>query len=242
MHPFQTPHPDIPLHLGGSSLGRTKSFSSHWCPTRSSFATFAAGAMGLSMCTLWMVVWSLEALVGWYCSYGVASPFSSFNPFSNSSNRDPILSSMVGWEHSPLYMSCSGCASQETAKSGSCQHALLGISTIVWVWYVYGLDLQVGQALDGHFFSLCSALCLHISFHVYFLFPLLRRTEASTLWSPFLSFMWSMGYILGNPSLGVNINLLVSAYHVCSFLTGLPRSGYFLVPSICLWISWSHCF
>ena len=34
----------------------------------------------------------------------------------------------------------------------------------------------------------------------------------------------------------------VSAYHVCSFVTGLPQSGwYFLVPSICLSISWS-CF
>jgi len=30
-------------------------------------------------------------------------------------------------------------------------HALFGISNIVWVWwlYVYGLDPQVGQALNG---------------------------------------------------------------------------------------------
>jgi len=45
----------------------------------------------------WVVVYSLGALVGWYCcSYGIANPFSSFNPFSNSSNGDPILSSVVG--------------------------------------------------------------------------------------------------------------------------------------------------
>jgi len=41
--------PNIPLHWGVSSLGRTKGFSSHWCPTKPSSATYAAGAMGLSM-------------------------------------------------------------------------------------------------------------------------------------------------------------------------------------------------
>jgi hypothetical protein len=34
---------------------------------------------------------------------------------------------MVGCEHLPLYLSGSGKASQETAISGSCQQALLGI-------------------------------------------------------------------------------------------------------------------
>jgi hypothetical protein len=38
-----------------------------------------------------------------------------------------------------------------------------------------------------------------------------------------------------------NIHLLVSIYYIWSFVTGLPHSGwYFLVPSICLWISWGH--
>jgi len=41
---------------GGSSLGRTKGFPSLWCPTRPSSATYAAGVMGLSMCTLLMMV------------------------------------------------------------------------------------------------------------------------------------------------------------------------------------------
>jgi hypothetical protein len=54
------------------------------------------------------------------------------------------------------------------------------------------------------------------------LFPLLRRTEASTLWSSFfLSFILSMSCIMGIPS-------SVSTYHVCSFVTSLPPSGYFL--------------
>ena len=67
------------------------------------------------------------------------------------------------------------------------------------------------------------------------LFPLLRGTEAYTLWSSFiLSFMWSENCILGIPSFWANIHLPVSAYHVCSFVIGLPHSGYFLVSSICL--------
>jgi hypothetical protein len=54
----------------------------------------------------------------------------------------------------------------------------------------------------------------------------LRRTEAPTLWFSFiLSFIWSVNYILGIPSFGANIPLSVSAYHVCSFVTGLPHSG-----------------
>jgi hypothetical protein len=71
------------------------------------------------------------------------------------------------------------------------------------------------------------------------LFPYLRRTEAPTFWSSFfLSFMWSVNCILVIPSFWVNIHLWVSAYHVYSFVIGLPHS----VPSICLRISWSHCF
>jgi hypothetical protein len=76
------------------------------------------------------------------------------------------------------------------------------------------------------------------------LFPFLSRTEASTLWSSFfLSFITSVSYIVGIAHLLPNIYLSVKTYYVCSFVNGLPHSRwYFLVPSICLWISWSHCF
>jgi hypothetical protein len=47
---------------------------------------------------------------------------------------DPVLSPTVGCEHLPLYLSGSGRASQETAISGSCQQALLGIRNGVRVW------------------------------------------------------------------------------------------------------------
>jgi hypothetical protein len=43
-------------YTGASSLHRTKDFSSHWCLRGPSSATYAAGAMGPSMCTLWLVV------------------------------------------------------------------------------------------------------------------------------------------------------------------------------------------
>jgi hypothetical protein len=48
-----------------------------------------------------------------------------------------VFSPMVGFEHPHLYWSGSGRASQETAVSGSCQQALLGISNSVWVWCLH---------------------------------------------------------------------------------------------------------
>ena len=56
------PHcPSIPLHWE-LSLHKTKDLSSYWCQTMPSSATYAARAMGLSMCTLWFVVWELWGL------------------------------------------------------------------------------------------------------------------------------------------------------------------------------------
>jgi len=54
---------------------RTKGFSFYCCQTMPSSAIYVPGVMGPSMCTHWLVVQSLGALVGWYCcsSYGVAS-------------------------------------------------------------------------------------------------------------------------------------------------------------------------
>ena len=116
----------------------------------------------------WFSPWELwGGLVWWYSysSYGVTNPFSSFSPFSNFSTGDPVLSPIVGWKHPPLYLSGSGRASQETAISDSCQQVLPGIHNSITV---YGIDPQVGQSLYGLSFSLCSALCLYISSHEYF--------------------------------------------------------------------------
>jgi hypothetical protein len=90
--------------------------------------------MGPSMCTLWLVFLSLEALsvlLGSYCcsSYGAANPFSSLGPFSNSSIEDPMISSIVECEHSPSvfvrhWQSLS-------TDSGSIQQAVVGIHNSV---------------------------------------------------------------------------------------------------------------
>ena len=48
-----------------------------------------------------------------------------------------MLSLIVGCEHLHLYWSESGRASQQTAVSGSCQQALFGINSSVWVWCLH---------------------------------------------------------------------------------------------------------
>ena len=108
---------------------------------------------------------------------------------------------------------------------------------------VYGMDQHV-SSLWMAFPSVSAPHFVSIFAPVSILLPLLRRIKALTLWSsfPLLSFMWSVNCILGILSFWANIHLSVSAYHVCSFMTELPNSGwYFQVPSICLRIS-SHCF
>jgi hypothetical protein len=58
------------------------------------------------------------------------------------------------------------------------------------------------------------------------LFPILRRTKVSTLWSSFfLSFMCFANCILAILNFWANVPLSVSAYHVCSFVIELPHSG-----------------
>jgi hypothetical protein len=55
-----------------------------------------------------------------------------------------VLSPKLGCEHPPLYLSGTGGVSQETAITGFCQQALVGINKSVWVWLiVYGMDLVV---------------------------------------------------------------------------------------------------
>jgi hypothetical protein len=66
-------------------------------------------------------------------------PLSSFRPSPNSSTGVPVLSPMVGCEPLHLYWSGSGRASQETAVSGSCQQALLGIHNCVFNHWVTSL-------------------------------------------------------------------------------------------------------
>ena len=141
----------------------------------------------------------MGGLAGWYnCSSSwVANGFTSFRPFSNSSTGDPMLSPMVAWEHLPLYLSDSGKASQETTVSGSFQYALLGIHHYVWVWWLYMAWIPRWGILWMAFPSVSAPHFLSVFPPMSILFLLLRRTEASTLWSSFFSsFIWSANCIL----------------------------------------------
>ena len=171
-----------------------------------------------------------------------ANPLCSLGTFSSSIIGDPVLSTMDVCEHSLLYLSGTDRSSQETAISVSCPQALVGICHSVWVcWLFIGLIPEWGS-LWIH--SVSAANFLSITPSMGILFPILRRNDVSTLWSSFfLSFMGFADCILVILSFWDNIHLSVNAYHVCSFVIGLsPLGRYHPDPSICLRISWIHCF
>ena len=58
---------------------------------------------------------------------------------------------------------------------------LLASAIVSGLVIVNGMDLQVGQSLDGHLFSFCSMLYLCNSFHGYFVFPSKKDQSIHTL-------------------------------------------------------------
>jgi hypothetical protein len=129
-------------------------------------------------------------------------------------------------DHPFLYLSGTGRATQETDISGSCQQALVGFHNSVWVWWLFmgwipswgSLWMVIPSVSAPHFVSVTPSVGI--------LFLLLRRIEVYTLWSSFfLSFMCFANCILSIANFWANIHLSVSAYHVCSFVIGLPHSG-----------------
>jgi hypothetical protein len=126
-----------------------------------------------------------------------------------------------------LYLSGSGRAFHEKAISGSLQHAHHILESTILSWFGNCIwDGSPGGKVTGWplLLSLLHILSQYWS-HEYF-FPILGRTVSSTLWSSFfLSFMWSINYILGILSFRANIYLSVNAHHVCSFVIGLSHSG-----------------
>jgi hypothetical protein len=78
----------------------------------------------------------------------VCKPLQLLHSFLSVLHCGPLLSSMVGCEHPSLYLSGSGRASYETAISGSCQHALLGMHKSVWVWFSCGSLNNWSRALS----------------------------------------------------------------------------------------------
>ena len=83
-----------------------------------------------------------------------------------------------------------------------------GFGNCIWGWNPRSGSLWMA------FVSVSAPHFLSIFPRVSILFPLLRRAEASTLWSSLLGFMWSVNFILTIPSFWSNIHLLVSIYHV----------------------------
>ena len=66
--------------------------------------------------------WFILMFLLWGCK-----PLQLLGPFFSSSIGDPVLSPVDGCEPPLLYFSAPGRASQETAISGSCQQAPVGI-------------------------------------------------------------------------------------------------------------------
>jgi hypothetical protein len=170
-------------------------------------------------------IWGL--LVSLYCcsSYRVADPFSSLSTFSSSFIGGPVFHLIDDCEHQLLYLPGTGMASQKTAISGSCQQNLSGICNSVCVWWLFMGWFPGWDSLWMVLPSVSAPNFVSVTTSMGILFPILRRNEVSTLWSSFLSFMCFANCILGILSFWANIHLSMSAYHVCSFVIGLPHSG-----------------
>jgi hypothetical protein len=129
-------------------------------------------------------------------------------------------------EHPLLYLPGTGIASGETTLSDSCQQNLAGICNSVWVRCLFmgwisgwgSLWIVLPTVSAPNFVSVTPSMGI--------LFPILRRNEVSTLWSSFfLSFICFATCILGILSFWASIHSSMIAYHVCSFVIGLPHSG-----------------
>jgi hypothetical protein len=170
-HPLLLPCPQIRLHWGikpSQDLGPILPMMSKkailcyiWSWSHGSLHVHSL-VVGLVLGSSRGSGWSILLFLLWDCN-----PFSSFGSFPRSFIGESVLSPMVSCKYPPLYMSGSGRASKETAVSGSCQQALLGIHNNVWV-IGCKMDTQVEQSLDEFSFSICSTLCLCISSQGYF--------------------------------------------------------------------------
>ena len=121
---------------------------------------------------------------------------------------------MIVLIHLLLYLPGIGIASQERAMSGSCQQNLSGICNSVWVWWLYMGWIPGWGSLWMVLPSVSAPNFVSVTPFMGILFPILRRSKVSILWSSFLSFMC----ILDILSFWANIHLSVSVYHVCSFV------------------------
>jgi len=166
--PSLWPSPPTITFTGDLALAGPRASPSTGALTRLFTATYAVGAQGQSMYTLWVLAYSLEALVGWdCCSYGISSPFKLFKSFlrflqwgSHSQFSGLLLA--FAYVFAVFWV----CLSAEIyIRFLSACTSLLHPSYLVWWLYMYGP--HVGQALNGCSFCLCSKFCLPIPSHGY---------------------------------------------------------------------------
>jgi hypothetical protein len=180
----------------------------------------------------------------YHCSsYSVADPFSSLGTFISYFIRGPVFQPIDDCEHPLLYLPGIGIPSQDRAVSGSCQQNLSRLCNSAWVWWLYMRWIPGWGSLWIVFPSISALNFVSVTHSTGILFPILRRSKVSSIWSSFSSFMCFANCILDILCFWANIGLSVSAYHVCSFVTGLSHSGWYPPdPTICLRLSWIHCF
>jgi hypothetical protein len=170
----------------------------------------------------------VKVLVSSYCcsTYRVADPFSSLGTFSIFYIGGPVFHLIDDCAHPLLCMLGPGIASYETAISGSFQQNIAGICNSVWVWWLIMGWIPIWGNLWMIYPFILAPNFASVSPSMGILFLILRRNEVSTGWSSFfLIFLCFTNCILGILSFWANIHLSVSAYHVTSFVIGLPHSG-----------------
>jgi hypothetical protein len=167
------------------------------------------GRLGHLLLHIQLETRALGVLISSYCcsSYRVADPFSSLGTFSSSSIGGPVFHTIDGCEHLLRYLPGTRRASKETDIAGSCQQSLAVICNSVWVLWLFGGWIPGWGSLWIVLPSVSAPILVSVTLSMVVLFPVLRRDEASTLWSPyFLSSMCFANCILNILSFWANIH------------------------------------
>ena len=110
---------------------------------------------------------------------GPAANFSSLGTFSSSSIGGPVYHPVDDCEHPLPYLPGTGIASQEKAISGSCQQNFIGNG--VWVWWLYMRWIPRWDSLWMVLTSVSTLTFGSVTPSMDISFPILRRSELSTL-------------------------------------------------------------
>jgi hypothetical protein len=119
----------------------------------------------------------------YWSTYSVADTFSSLGTFSSSFIGGPVIHSIADCEHPLLCLPGTGITSHETAISGFFQQNLAGVcnSDCVW-WLIMGWIPGYSSLWMVHSYVSAPNI-VSVTPSMVILFPILRRSEVSTLWS-----------------------------------------------------------